>query len=98
MQTANDSGPKRLVARVSGRVQGVGFRQFVRHEAEQHALTGAVRNREDGSVEVVAEGTEASLGALLAALARGPVLARVERIESRSTEATGEFARFEIRR
>lgn len=98
MQTADSMQPKRLVARVWGRVQGVAFRQFVLHEAERHALTGTVRNRDDGTVEVVAEGGEQSLGLLLTALVRGPVLARVERVESRSTEATGEFARFEIRR
>jgi acylphosphatase len=98
MQTVDDNQPKRLVASVWGRVQAVGFRQFVQHEAERHALTGTVRNRDDGSVEVVAEGAEEALGALLAAIARGPVLARVERVESRYSEATGEFAHFEIHR
>ena len=98
MQNAKSSQPNRLIASVWGRVQGVAFRQFVLHEAERHALTGTVRNRDDGTVEVVAEGDEQSLGLLLTAIARGPALARVERVASRYCDSTGEFARFEILR
>jgi acylphosphatase len=62
---------------VSGMVQGVGFRWFVLREANRLALRGWVTNLPDGSVEVVAEGTEDRLGELEAALTRGPSVARV---------------------
>ncbi|HUL04094.1 MAG TPA: acylphosphatase [Gemmatimonadales bacterium] len=62
---------------VSGMVQGVGFRWFVLREAHRLELRGWVTNLEDGSVEVVAEGTETRLGELEAALKRGPRVAQV---------------------
>lgn len=86
---------KRLQAVVHGRVQGVGFREFVRHEAVTRGLCGYVRNGDDGrSVEVVAEGGEASLADLLAALHAGPRFARVERVDSALSDASGGFSRF----
>ena len=93
----NFGGMKRLSARVDGTVQGVGFRMFVRREAARRRLTGYVRNREDGSVETVAEGPEESLRELAAQLRRGPAGAVVQRLETEWSEATGEFSRFEIR-
>lgn len=66
---------------VYGRVQGVGFRWFVKHQADRLGLRGSVTNLRDGSVEVVAEGAEDGLQALLEALRRGPPGARVERVE-----------------
>ena len=66
---------------VRGRVQGVGFRWFVWREAERLTLRGIVRNLRDGSVEVIAVGTEEGLEALERALAQGPAMAEVERVE-----------------
>lgn len=66
---------------VYGRVQGVGFRWFVLRQAERLALTGLARNLRDGSVEVIADGSEAALGELERALERGPTAAHVERVE-----------------
>lgn len=68
---------------VHGLVQGVGFRWFVRREARARGLRGWVRNRPDGSVEVLAQGPEASIAGLGSALARGPAGARVDRVEER---------------
>jgi acylphosphatase len=65
---------------VSGRVQGVGFRWFVEHEARALGLSGWVRNRSDGSVEVLASGTRAQLDALYGKLKQGPRAARVDDI------------------
>lgn len=67
-------GPSRLTVRweVVGRVQGVGFRWFVREQARRWGLAGWVRNLPDGSVEVAAMGAEASVNGLLAAVRRGP--------------------------
>jgi len=63
---------------VSGRVQGVGFRWFVEREAATLGITGWVRNRENGSVEVMASGTREQLAALHARLREGPRAARVD--------------------
>ncbi len=79
----------------SGRVQGVGFRWTARQVAESHAVTGFVKNLDDGRVQLVAEGQPAELDRLLAAIA--------ERMEGRIREAivarspaTGQFSTFEI--
>jgi len=88
---------QRLHARVTGRVQGVGFREFVRHEAASRGLTGYVRNGEDGeSVEVVAEGEEPAIQALLDAMQHGPRFSRVDNIDCSLTEAGCGFARFSV--
>jgi acylphosphatase len=65
---------------VSGRVQGVGFRWFVREAARQHRLAGWVRNRADGSVELEASGEEAAFRAFVTALRKGPPGARVDEV------------------
>ena len=66
---------------VRGRVQGVGFRWFVLRQAEQLGIHGWAKNLDDGSVEVVADGTGEQLGKLETALRRGPSLARVDGVE-----------------
>ncbi|MFN7963777.1 MAG: acylphosphatase [Thermoanaerobaculia bacterium] len=70
-----------FLARVTGRVQGVGFRAFVRREGRRLGLSGEVRNLEDGSVEVRAAGSPEELEALLVRLGQGPPGARVARVE-----------------
>ena len=70
----------RIVALVEGRVQGVGFRFFVRDRARALGLAGAVRNLPGGSVHVEAEGSRDSLSALIQDLHEGPPAARVERV------------------
>ncbi|HEY8172062.1 MAG TPA: acylphosphatase [Dehalococcoidia bacterium] len=88
---------RRLTAVVMGRVQGVGFREFVRYEAASRALAGYVRNSDDGQgVEVVAEGDEAALSDLLEALHRGPRFARVDNVAVEYSEASRGFSRFGV--
>jgi acylphosphatase len=88
---------KRLEAVVSGRVQGVGFREYVRHEASTRGITGYVRNSDDGrSVEVVAEGDEPHLQSLVEAMRDGPRFARVERVDATYTDASNGFGRFSV--
>jgi len=85
--------------RVSGRVQGVGYRAAIGDQAARLGVTGWVRNRADGSVEALAQGSDAGLAALLAWARRGPPAARVERVESGPPE-NGDplpYARFERR-
>lgn len=67
--------------RVYGRVQGVGFRAFVQRQARPLGLVGYARNLPDGSVEVLAEGSETSLNILHRHLHQGPRMARVDRVE-----------------
>ncbi len=87
----------RLHARVEGRVQGVGFRYFVLENANRLGSTGWVRNRRDGSVEVLAEGPRADLETLLAALQRGPHPHTTRSVQPQWEQASGEFTRFRIR-
>ena len=63
---------------ITGRVQGVGYRLFVRDAGRREGLFGHVRNLPDGRVEVEAEGADDALGRFEAALWRGPALARVD--------------------
>ena len=65
---------------VSGRVQGVGFRWFVREAARRHRLAGWVRNRPDGSVELEVSGEDGSYREFLGALREGPPGARVDEV------------------
>jgi acylphosphatase len=72
-----------MVARryvVTGRVQGVGYRNFVEHTAGKLNVDGYVKNRRDGSVEVFAMGTAEELQKLRNALERGPMMAQVSRV------------------
>src|SRR3984893_14670151 len=66
---------------IHGRVQGVGFRAFVEHEAAQRGLEGWVRNRRDGSVETLIAGDELLLDEMIEICRRGPAGARVGRMD-----------------
>ncbi|MDQ4034427.1 MAG: acylphosphatase [Chloroflexota bacterium] len=88
---------ERLTARITGRVQGVGFRWWVRRHAEQLGLVGWVMNADDDrSVEIVAEGDGSALEELERLLRIGPGGARVESVDARRSPASGEFNRFGI--
>lgn len=87
----------RLHAIVEGRVQGVSFRYYTTVTAHQLSLTGWVRNRTDGTVEVVAEGDKVHLSQLLEFLRQGPPAALVRDVRIDWAQATGEFAHFDIR-
>ena len=63
---------------ISGRVQGVGYRYFVEHEARSRDLEGWVRNRRDGTVEAVFAGPAGAVVTMIAACRRGPSSARVD--------------------
>jgi acylphosphatase len=76
---------------VVGRVQGVGFRWFVREQARRWGVRGWVRNRPDGSVEIAASGAEQSLEGLLAAVRRGPSGAAVDNVHSGTPPAAEEL-------
>jgi len=87
---------ERLHAIVRGRVQGVSFRFYTRDEATALGLTGWVANREDGSVEVIAEGPRAALDRLAAWLHHGPPAARVTQAQIDFLPPTDQFDHFTI--
>ncbi len=79
--------------RIHGRVQGVGFRESLRWEAERLGVTGWVRNRRDGTVEAAIDGAPDALRALLEWCRAGPPGARVTSLEV--AEIDGAFSGFE---
>jgi acylphosphatase len=85
----------RLVIR--GRVQGIGYRWWAMQQAEMLGLSGWVRNRRDGSVELLAIGSETACAQLAAACAYGPPAASVTAVESSPAEDDGS-RRFEARK
>jgi acylphosphatase len=88
----------RLSATVYGRVQGVFFRYFVRNVAGGLGLKGYVRNLASGvAVEVQAEGEKGQLNKLLGELKAGPPGARVERVEVKWANYSGQFDDFTVR-
>jgi acylphosphatase len=88
----------RLWLKVEGRVQGVYFRASTVHEARKLGLTGWVKNRPDGSVEVIAEGERTVLEELERWCRQGPPGALVRTVERVWQEAVNEFDDFRIRR
>jgi len=74
---------------VSGRVQGVGYRYFVLRQADVLGVSGFARNRADGAVEVVAEGTEAVLADFESRLREGPAFAEVANVEREAIAERG---------
>ena len=90
--------PRRLHALVAGRVQAVGFRQFVWSRAARLDLTGWVRNGDDGrSVEVEAEGSADALERLLELLRQGPHGARVDDVQVSWSDEPRGYTTFEVR-
>ena len=90
-----DYARMRLV--IGGRVQGVFFRQSAVNYARGLGLRGWVRNRADGSVELVAEGRRDALQMLRAWARQGPPAARVDEATEEWIEFTNEFSAFRIR-
>ena len=92
---AQDSAAGIVTRRVSirGRVQGVGYRDAMRHEARRLGVTGWVRNRHDGSVEALVQGSPEAVDALMQWVHRGPPLAMVLRVEA--FPADGAFTQFD---
>lgn len=88
-ESAEDDSSIRLVLRISGRVQGVFFRQSTARVAAAHDVRGWVRNLPDGDVEAVLEGPRENVEAVLQFCRVGPRQAVVTRVELREEEAAG---------
>ncbi len=87
----------RLHVRISGRVQGVGFRYAAYRQAESLGLTGWVRNLRDGSVEAEFEGSRATLDTMRSWCDEGPAFARVDAVTADWMEDDQGYSGFEIR-
>ncbi len=83
--------------RISGRVQGVGYRDALRRQALASGLAGWVRNRRDGSVEAVLQGDARSVEDVIAWARRGPPAARVDRVDAQPPQGESDrsYAGFE---
>ncbi|MDE0401655.1 MAG: acylphosphatase [Candidatus Poribacteria bacterium] len=86
-----------LFVLISGKVQGVGFRNFTQMNAKQLGINGYAKNLPNGKVEVVAEGDKSQLDALVALLKKGPRFARVDSLDADERPFTGEYKTFGIR-
>ncbi len=86
-----------LFATVIGRVQGVGFRDFVEEHAQRLGLRGYTRNEHTGEVTVVAQGIRPALEQLLVRLRQGPSAAQVQDVQTQWREPTEHFSGFHIR-
>lgn len=82
---------------IKGRVQGVGYRMSAYDAANNLGITGWVRNRHDGSVEVVTESDKTTLEQFVLWAKKGPDYAEVSEVISEELTATGEFTKFNIR-
>jgi acylphosphatase len=75
--------------RITGRVQGVGYRYWVEQQARMHDLEGWVRNRRDGSVEALFAGPEPVVTKMVKQCRRGPSSARVDAVSDEAVNADG---------
>lgn len=82
---------------VYGIVQGVGFRRFTRRQAKLHDITGWVRNAENGTVEMEAEGSFENLEPFLEAIKIGPKRSKVERLEVKRMETLENYFTFKTK-
>ena len=73
--------PLQVRLTITGRVQGVGYRDWAIATGQKLGVTGWVRNRSDGAVEALVVGDDTAVGTMIDACRRGPVLARVEEID-----------------
>ena len=88
---------KRLILKVKGQVQGIGYRYAVQKEAKRRGFTGYFKNTDAGGVEIVAEGDERDLQNFILFCYNGVVNAVVQKIDESRSEATGAFSDFVIR-
>jgi acylphosphatase len=80
---------------IAGRVQGVGFRLYMERKARGLGVTGWVRNRRDGSVEAMVQGTPEAIAAIIDWARNGPPGALVT--DLKEAEGSGDFASFDTR-
>lgn len=87
----------RLSVRINGRVQGVGYRYFVQRRAQEKSLTGWVKNRADGTVEIEAIGPKTSLEEFLNYVRVGPPAANVAKADVNWFDDEPPYKGFDVR-
>ena len=88
---------QRITLKIYGLVQMVMFRDFIQRKARKLGLVGWVKNKDDGTVRVVAEGEKDNLEKLISLCYNGPILSKVDKIDVDWQEPNGEFDEFEIK-
>lgn len=96
-QASTTGGRRRVRIVVSGRVQGVGFRYSTVYEASRLSLSGWVRNRRDGTVEILAEGRPEDVEALIRWCRQSPPGSRVTSVQHSEEPTQPPLQGFEIR-
>ena len=81
---------------VTGKVQGVFFRQTLKVKAKKNEIFGWVKNLQDGRVEAILEGDEEKISKIIGWAHGGPANARVEDVEIRNEKFIGEFSKFDV--
>lgn len=89
---------KRIHMTVSGRVQGVFYRDTVRRKAYEIGVKGYVRNLSNGDVEIIAEGNDNQLRELVEFCKNDPGYSKVGEVKVKEEKVSGEFSEFEVRR
>lgn len=82
---------------VSGRVQGVFFRESAKEKADEYGIFGWVKNLENGKVEAVLEGEGENVAKMIDWARRGPILAKVQDLKTENEDFSGEFSSFDIK-
>ncbi len=88
---------RRVKVNITGQVQGVFYRSFIKNEADKLALTGYVKNKENGDVEAVIEGHEFKVKMLIEKCKSGPVGAIVNAIKIIDEPYKNEFKDFRVK-
>jgi acylphosphatase len=95
--STDDIQIKRVLLKVSGRVQGVGFRYYTQTFARRRGLVGWVRNNYDGSVAICAEGPDSAIHAFLKDIQQGPTSSYVRKVDVEWQLPKGNYESFFIR-
>jgi acylphosphatase len=96
-KSSQDKKLKAVHVIVEGRVQGVGFRHFTRHNAQRLGVHGWIRNRDDGSVEIQAEAARYRLKQFLKQVRKGPTHSWVQNVDVEWKTPQGESYGFRVR-
>lgn len=86
---------KKIKLIVAGRVQGIGFRYFCYKQAINFNIKGYAKNLLNGNVEIIAEGKKDNLESFINNVAKGPILAKVEKIDKIWETYNGEYKNFQ---
>ncbi len=85
---------KRVILNAQGKVQGVSYRLHIKKRANQIGLKGCVRNKPDGSVEIIAEGDQKLIDELIHEARKGSFLARVDNLDIKYEEPSDDYDDF----